>query len=81
VGFGIRAVGEVSLLAVSFPVLILGNSGMLLTSRKNLLSGKLLVFENLPDLWKLMEQIEMTLCTKTASKWVSLCQKYLAKFN
>ena len=47
-GFGIGAAGEVSLLAVCFPVLILGNSDMLLTSRKNLLLGKLLIFENPP---------------------------------
>ena len=47
-GFGIRAAREVSLLAVRFPMLILGNSGMLLTSRKNLLLGKLLIFEKLP---------------------------------
>ncbi len=30
--FGIRAAGVISLLTVHFPVLILGNSGMLLTS-------------------------------------------------
>jgi hypothetical protein len=47
-GFGIMAAGEVSLLAVRFPVLILGNSDMLLTSRKNLLLGKILLFEKLP---------------------------------
>jgi hypothetical protein len=80
-GFGIRAAGEVSLLAVRFPVLILGNSGMLLTSRKNLLLGKLIIFEKLPAFWKLMEWIEKTLRTKAASKWVSLCPKYLVKFH
>ena len=47
VGFVIRAAGEVSLLAISFLVLILGISGMILTSRKNLLLGKLLIFKNL----------------------------------
>ncbi len=31
-GFKIRAAGEISLLAICFPVLILGNSGMLLTN-------------------------------------------------
>ena len=45
VGFRIKAAGEVSLLAVRFQVLILGNSGMLLMSRKNLLLGKILIFE------------------------------------
>jgi hypothetical protein len=46
-GFGIRAAEEISLLAVRFLVLILGNSGMLLSSRKNLLLGKLFIFEKL----------------------------------
>jgi hypothetical protein len=45
-GFGIRAVGVISLLAVYFPVLILGNSGMLWTSQKNLLLGKLIIFKS-----------------------------------
>uniref|UniRef100_A0A2N9H9F2 Uncharacterized protein n=1 Tax=Fagus sylvatica TaxID=28930 RepID=A0A2N9H9F2_FAGSY len=36
-GFGITAAGEISLLAVHFPVLILNNSRMLLMSQKNLL--------------------------------------------
>jgi hypothetical protein len=68
VGFRIRAVGEVSLLAVCFPMFILGNSGMLLMNRKNLLLGKLLIFEKLLAFWKLMEWIEKTLRTKTVSK-------------
>ena len=45
VGFGIEAAREVSLLADHFPVLILGNSSMLFSSRENLLLGKLLIFE------------------------------------
>ena len=45
--FRIGAAGKVSLLAVRFPVLILGNSGMLLTSQKNFLLGKILIFEKL----------------------------------
>ncbi len=79
--FGIRATREISLLAVRFPVLILRNSGMLLMSRKNLLLGKILIFEKLPAFRKLMEWIEKTLCTKAASKWVSLCPKCLVKFH
>ena len=35
VGFGIRAAIVISLLAIHFPVLILGNSGMPLTIRVN----------------------------------------------
>jgi uncharacterized membrane protein len=81
VGFRIGAVGEVSLLAVRFPVLILGNSSMLLTSRENLILGKIIILENLPAFWKLLEWIEKTLRTKAASKRVSLCPKYLAKFH
>ena len=46
-GFGIGVAREVSLLADHFPVLILGNSGMLFSSRENLLLGKLLIFEKL----------------------------------
>jgi hypothetical protein len=80
-GFKIRAAGEISLLAICFPVLILGNSGMLLTNRKNLLLGKLIIFEKLLVFWKLMEWIEKTLRTKASSKWVSLCPKYLVKFH
>jgi hypothetical protein len=78
--FRIWAARVISLLAVCFPVLILGNSGMLLTSRKNLLLGKLINFEKLPAFWKLMEWIEKTLRTKVASKWVSFGPKYLVKF-
>ena len=44
VGFGIRAAREISLLAVGFLVLILGNSSMLLSSRKNLILGKATCF-------------------------------------
>jgi hypothetical protein len=80
-GFRIGAAGEVSLLAVRFPVLILSNSGILSTSRKNLLLDKLLIFEKLLSFWKLMEWIEKTLRTKAASKWVSLCPKYLVNFT
>ena len=47
VGFGIGAAREVSLLADHFPVLILGNSSMLFSSRENFLLGKLLIFEKL----------------------------------
>ena len=45
-GFGIRAAGEIFLLEVHFPMLILDNLGMLLTCRKNLLLGKLIIFES-----------------------------------
>ena len=44
-GYRIRVAEGISLLAVYFPILTLGNSGMLLTKRKNLLLGKLLIFE------------------------------------
>ena len=54
-GFGITTAGEISLLAVHFPVLILDNSRMLLMSRKNLLLGKLIIFEKLPTFWKIIE--------------------------
>jgi hypothetical protein len=47
-GFKIGTVGEVSLLAVRFPVLILGNSSMLLMSRKNPFLDKILIFEKIP---------------------------------
>ena len=50
VGFGIRATGEISLLTVRFPVLILGNSGMLLMSKENMLLGKILILKQLPAL-------------------------------
>jgi hypothetical protein len=66
--FRIRAAREISLLAVHFSMLILGNSGMLLTSRRNLLLGKFIIFEKIPAFWKLIEWIEKTLCTKAASK-------------
>ena len=77
--FEIRATEEISLLVICFLVLILGDSSMLLMRRKNLLLGKLIIFEKLPAFWKLMEWIEKTLHTKAASKWVSLCPKYLVK--
>jgi hypothetical protein len=80
-GFGIRAAGEVSLLAVRFPVLILGSSGMLLMSQENLLLGKLFIFEKLPTFWKLIKWIEKTVRTKATSKWVSLCPKYLSEIS
>jgi hypothetical protein len=70
----------ISLLAVNFPVLILGDSGMLLTSRDNQLLGKLIIFEKLPTFWKLMEWIEKTLRTNVALKLVSFCPKHLVKF-
>ena len=69
----------ISLLAVYFPVLILGNSGMLLMSQENQLLGKLINFKKLPAFWKLMEWIEKTLRTKVASKWVSFCPKMLSE--
>jgi hypothetical protein len=47
-GFEIGTVEEVSLLAVRFPVLILGNSSMLLMSRKNPFLDKILIFEKIP---------------------------------
>jgi hypothetical protein len=54
---------------------------MLLTSRENLLLGKLFIFEKLPAFWKIIEWIEKTVRTKATSKWVSLCPKYLVKFH
>ncbi len=66
-GFGIRVARVISLLAVRFPVLILGNSGMLLMSQDNQLLGKLIIFENLPAFWKLMEWIEKAFRAKAAS--------------
>jgi hypothetical protein len=78
--FRMRVVGVISLLAVRFPVLILGNSRVLLTSRDNQLLGKLIIFETLPAFWKLMKWIEKTLRTKAALKWVSFCPKHLVKF-
>ena len=78
-GFGIWASRVISLLAVYFPVLILGNSGMLLMSQENQLLGKLINFKKLPAFWKLMEWIEKTLRTKAASKWVSFCPKMLSE--
>ena len=53
--FGIRAAGVIYFLVVHFPVLVLGNSGMLLTSRDNQLLGKFIIFKKLSDFWKLME--------------------------
>ena len=79
VGFDIKADRVISLLAVYFPMLILGNSRMLLTSRDNQLLGKLIIFEKLLAFWTLMEWIEKTLHIKAASKWVSFCPKYLVK--
>ena len=79
-GFGIRFIGVISLLAVRFSVLILGNSRMLLMSQDNQFLDKLIVFKKRPALWKLMEWIEKTLRTKAALKWVSFCPKYLVKF-
>ena len=78
--FGMRVVGVISLLVVRFPVLILGNSRVLLTSRDNQLLGKLIIFETLLAFWKLIKWIEKTLCTKAALKWVSFCPKHLVKF-
>ena len=49
-GFEIRAGGVISLLAVRFPMKILGNSRMLLMNRDNhnQLLGNLVIFEKLP---------------------------------
>ena len=70
----------ISLLAIRFPVLILRNLGMLLTSWKNLILGKIIIFEKLPTFWKRMELIEKTLHTNVALKWVSFGPKCLVQF-
>jgi hypothetical protein len=54
-GFKIRVAEVIYLLAVHFSVLILGNSGMLLTSQDNQLLVKLIIFEKLLAFWKLIK--------------------------
>ena len=56
-GFGIQVAGEISLLAVHFPVLFLGDSSMLLMSQKNQLLGKIIIFKKLLAFWKFMKWI------------------------
>ena len=80
-GFVIRAAGEVSLLAISFLVLILGISGMILTSRKNLLLGKLLIFKNLLAFLETHGVNDKTLRIKAASKMDFFMSKILRKFH
>ena len=58
-----------------------GQLGDALDDSSQQLLGKLIIFEKLPTLWKLMDWIEKTLRTKVASKWVSFCPKYLVKFH
>ena len=53
---------------------------MLLANRDNQLLGKLIILENLPAFWKLLEWIEKILRAKAALKWVSFCPKHSVKF-
>ena len=62
-------------------MLILDNSGMLLTSRENLFLGKLFIFEKIPTFWKLMEQIKKTLNTKSSFKMGLFRSKILSEIS
>ena len=81
---GSRAVRLFSAFMMVFPSFLTQipvSSDKLLTNQKNLVIVEVSLFKKAQAFQKLMVRVGKTLCTKAASKWVSLCPKYLVKFH